>query len=94
MVIVDAATSKADSTKDIGFLMDARRACFAFTRARSIFWIVTGTMDGRLNREPTKKKKLGNQDRLVHKQKYTIPVLVEYMQYLGKAGRTFQKSVP
>ena len=37
MVIFDTVASKAHNRRDLGFLMDVRRACAAFTRAQHIF---------------------------------------------------------
>ena len=56
--------------------------------------MITGMMDGAMNSPFAKKKQLGSQERLVRKSKNAIPVLLAYIQYLDKSGRTFQKDVP
>lgn len=91
MVIFDAVASKAHNTKDLGFLMDVRRACGAFSQARQIFWMIPGMMNGPLNSPFAKKKQVGNQERLVPKPKKHNCSSVGLHPI---SGRTFQKDVP
>ncbi len=49
VVILDLVSTSADRVADIDHVADDDRACVAFTRARKIFWVVSGSMDGRLS---------------------------------------------
>lgn len=47
-VILDLVISNADRIQDIGHISDDHRACVALTRAKKVFWVVSGRLQGRL----------------------------------------------
>ena len=69
-VILDLVVTNAERTQDIGHIHDDHRACVALTRAKKMFWVVSGRMQGKLLErnqddenvsafQPLKRKPLG-----------------------------------
>ncbi len=47
-VILDLVITNADRIPDIGHISDDHRACVALTRAKKVFWVVSGRLQGKL----------------------------------------------
>lgn len=78
-VILDLVITNADRIADIGHISDDHRACVALTRAKKVFWVVSGRLRGKLleqNRKPLRTilecwRDMAQKDRLL-----TVQVIV------------------